>query len=172
MSKRISILLVALLAGCGGEQFGDLKEWMKENSQNLRGKVDPLPEVKPYQPFPYNAFDQVDPFRPVKMDVAKKGGGSLAPNFNRPKETLEAYDLEKLRMVGTLQRGKEIHALIKTPDGNLYRVKVGSYLGQNFGMISAITDTEVQIKEIVEDSGGDWVERSTQLTLEESEQKK
>ncbi|SFZ77351.1 Pilus assembly protein, PilP [Chitinimonas taiwanensis DSM 18899] len=75
-------------------------------------------------------------------------------------------------MVGTLQKGKEVNALIRAPDGNLYRVKIGSYMGQNFGMVTGISETETSLKEIVEDSGGDWVERTSVLALDEMEQKK
>jgi type IV pilus assembly protein PilP len=96
----------------------------------------------------------------------------LAPNTNRVKEVLENYDLEKLRMVGTLQQGKTVQALVRAPDGNLYRVKQGSYMGQNFGMVVKVSETEVSLKEIVEDSGGDWVERTTSLSLDDAEQKK
>lgn len=176
MKKSWSICLAAGLglAGCSGEQFGDLKAWMDESSNELKlkSRVEPLPEVKPYQPYVYDAFSLVDPFNRSKMEIAKKTSGALAPNMNRPKETLEAYDLEKLRMVGTLQRGKDINALIRTPDGNLYRVKVGSYMGQNFGMVTVINETGVTLKEIVEDSGGDWVERTSVLALDDTEQKK
>ncbi|MDR3412329.1 MAG: pilus assembly protein PilP [Formivibrio sp.] len=168
----VSLALLSL-GGCFGDENSDLKAWMKTSSEGLQGKVEPLPEVKPYQPFVYNAFDLVDPFRASKMDFARKGGmsGALAPNTNRPKEPLEAYDLEKLKMVGILQQGKNIQALVSAPDGNLYRVKLGSYLGQNFGMVVGITETEIKLKEIVEDSGGDWGERSTSLNLEEVGQK-
>ncbi|AOY00615.1 pilus assembly protein PilP [Jeongeupia sp. USM3] len=174
MKRTIVLMLAALgLTGCFGEENGDLKAWMKEQSDGLRGRVEPLPEVKPYQPFTYDAFSLVDPFRAAKMEVAKRSSNSaLAPNMNRPREVLENYDLEKLRMVGTLQQGKVIQALIRAPDGNLYRVKQGSYLGQNFGMVTGISESEVKLKEIVEDSGGDWVERETALALDDAEQKK
>lgn len=168
-----SLALVALLlTGCFGDEHGDLKEWMRENSEGLRGKIEPAPEVKTVEPFVYDAFSLLDPFDPAKMVLAKKGsGGGIAPNTNRPKEVLENYDLEKLRMVGVLQQGKTIQALISAPDKNLYRVKVGNYMGQNFGMVVSINETEVKLKEIVEDSGGDWVERETVLSLDEAEQK-
>jgi len=168
----LSLALLGL-TGCFGDKNSDLKEWMQKSSEGLQGKVEPLPEVKPYQPFLYNAFEVVDPFRASKMELGRKGGGSgaLAPNTNRPREPLEAYDLEKLKMVGILQQGKNIQALVNAPDGNLYRVKLGSYLGQNFGMVVGISETEIKLKEIVEDSGGDWVERSTSLNLEEVGQK-
>ncbi|MBL8509104.1 pilus assembly protein PilP [Chitinimonas sp. JJ19] len=174
MKKSSTLLLLPLLlTACSDSRFEDLQVWMDAESANLRGRIEPLPEVKPYQPFIYAAFDIVEPFSRNKMEVAKKGGGGgLAPNLNRPKETLEAYDLEKLRMVGTLQRGKELNALIRTPDGNLYRVKLGSYIGQNFGMVTTITETDLTLKEIVEDSGGDWVERTSVLALDDTEQNK
>jgi len=175
MIKRwMCISLASLcLAGCFGDENSDLKAWMQKSSEGLQGKIESLPAVKPYEPFLYNAFDLVDPFRTSKMDFSKKGGGSgaLAPNTNRPREPLESYDLEKLKMVGILQQGKNIQALVNAPDGNLYRVKLGSYLGQNFGMVVGITETELKLKEIVEDSGGDWVERATSLNLEEVGQK-
>ncbi|WP_157314263.1 pilus assembly protein PilP [Chitinibacter sp. GC72] len=166
-------ILAGSLTGCIGEENSDLKAWMAEQSEGLRGRVEPLPEVKAYEPFAYDAFGLPDPFKPSKMELAKKGIGSgIAPNRDRVKEVLENYDLEKLRMVGTLQQGKTVHALIKAPDGNLYRVKVGSYMGQDFGMVMAVNETEITLKEIVEDSGGDWVERTTTLGLDDSEQKK
>ncbi|MDW5417230.1 pilus assembly protein PilP [Iodobacter sp. CM08] len=175
-SIKLSALMIFAafsLSACFGEQNGDLKDWMKESSEGLRGKVEALPEAKPYVSFEYKAFDLSDPFRAAKMELAKKGsGGGLAPNTSRAKEILENYDLEKLRMVGTITQGKTVNGLIHAPDGNIYRVKVGSYMGQNFGMVTAITDIEVQLKEIVEDSGGDWVERTTNLSLDEAEQKK
>ncbi len=174
MKRWILLSVLPLtLTGCFGEENSDLKAWMAEQSEGLRGRVEPLPEVKPYQPFTYDAFTLPDPFKPSKMELAKKAGNSaLAPNTNRVKEVLENYDLEKLRMVGTLQQGKVIQALIKAPDGNLYRVKIGSYMGQDFGMVTNVTETEISLKEIVEDSGGDWVERTTTLALDDAEQKK
>ncbi|MDR3425840.1 MULTISPECIES: pilus assembly protein PilP [Silvimonas] len=165
-------LLALALSGCFGDQNSDLKAWMRESSEGMRGKVEPLPEAKPYTPFTYNAFDVADPFNPHKMDMARKGNGGVTPDMNRPKEALESYDLEKLTFVGTLQQAKTIQALIRAPDGNLYRIKVGNYMGQNFGKVLAISETEVKLKEIVEDSGGDWVERDTSLPLQEAEQKK
>ncbi|XZG70315.1 pilus assembly protein PilP [Chitinibacteraceae bacterium HSL-7] len=167
------ILVSSLLTGCFGEEHGDLKEWMRQESEGLQGKIEPYPELVKFQPFVYDAFSLVEPFDPAKMELARKGaGGGLAPNTNRPKEVLENYDLEKLRMVGTLRSGKQIQALISAPDKNLYRVSVGNYMGQNFGMVVSINETELKLKEIVEDSGGDWVERETVLALDEAEQKK
>jgi type IV pilus assembly protein PilP len=153
------------LASCGGGQFDDLEKFVKDSGQGMRGKVEPLPEVKPYEPFVYSAFEIPDPFKPRKLQPAK--GGANQPDLNRPKETLESYPLEGLKMVGTLQQNKATYALIKTPDNALYRVKPGNYMGQNFGLITKITDTEITLKEIVQDSAGDWTEKMSALPLQE-----
>jgi type IV pilus assembly protein PilP len=92
--------------------------------------------------------------------------------MNRRKEPLEAYPLESLKMVGTLERGKQRWALIKTPDGNLYRVRQANYMGQNFGVIAMITDSSITLKELIQDTTGSWSERTSNLQLLEEEEKK
>jgi type IV pilus assembly protein PilP len=159
-----------MLAGCFGEEFGDLKAELKEKTKDLRGRIDPLPVVKPYEPVPYKGFDQADPFSTAKIELVTKsassGGGGLQPDFNRPKEPLEAYPLESLKMVGVLQQRKASFALIKA-DVGLYRVKVGNYMGQNFGLITSITESQVQLRELIQDPAGDWAERQSTLQLQE-----
>jgi type IV pilus assembly protein PilP len=115
-----------LLAGCGGESHQDLRAWMNEQGKGAKGKLDPLPQVKPYEPFAYNAFDLPDPFKPRKIEPIK-GAGNLAPDLNRRKEPLEAFPLESLQMVGTLQKGRSTFALIRTTDRDVYQVKLGNY---------------------------------------------
>jgi type IV pilus assembly protein PilP len=176
MNKRLaSCLLCILLAGCFGGNNDDLKQRIADAGKDLRGKVAPLPEVKPYEPFTYNAFDLPDPFKPRKLSP-QKGQGSgkgIQPDFNRRKEALENYALDSLKMVGTLQQGKMMYAIIKTPDNSLYRVKAGNYMGQNFGIITQITEADLKLTEIVQDSGGDWVERPATINLsEEQDQQK
>jgi type IV pilus assembly protein PilP len=162
-----------LLAACS-EEFQDIKDFIKESEKGLKGRVEPLPEVKPYEPFAYNAFDLPDPFKPRKIDAPKAAGASkLQPDLNRRKEALEAYPLENVRMVGTLQQAKNIWALIKTPDNNLYRVKIGNYMGENFGLITEVTEASMKLKELIQDSTGDWTERESSLQLlDEQERKK
>lgn len=165
MKRALILPFVILLAACGNGQFEDLEKFVKDAGQGLRGKVEPLPEVRPYEPFVYNAFDIPDPFKPRKLQPVK--GGANQPDFNRPKETLESYPLDGLKMVGTLDQNKVTYALIKTPDNTLYRVKPGNHMGQNFGVITQITDTEITLKETIQDSAGDWTEKISTITLQE-----
>ncbi|HEX7954413.1 MAG TPA: pilus assembly protein PilP, partial [Burkholderiales bacterium] len=144
MRALLTIALAALLvSGCGGEQFSDLKQFVKESGEGLRGRVEPIPEVRQFEPFAYNAFDLPDPFKPRKTiaDTRSGPGSGPRPDLNRRKEALEAFPLESLQMVGTLEQKQVRFALIKTPDNNLYRVKSGNYLGQNFGVVTSISES-------------------------------
>ena len=165
-----AMVLGLLLTACGGEEFSDLKAELKDKTKDMRGKVDPLPIVKPYEPVPYKVFEQPDPFSSAKIELvtrsAGSGGSGLKPDFNRPKEPLEAYPLESLKMVGVLQQRKANFALVKADTG-LFRVKVGNYVGQNFGLITTITDSQVQVRELIQDAAGDWTERQSTLQLQE-----
>lgn len=174
MTNRLRILLLALpllLTACGEGAYGDLDQFIKDSGKDLRGKIDPLPEVKPYEHYAYNAFDIPDPFKPRKAEPLKGGGGGLQPDLNRPKEALEGFPLESLKMVGTLQQNKAVYALVRAPDSTLHKIKTGTYLGQNFGRVTEVSESEVKLKEIVQDSIGDWAERISTLLLEDQEKK-
>lgn len=170
---RATVLTIGLLtlAGCGGEQYQDIQEFMREAEKSAPRKIEPLPEVKAYTPFEYAGYDLPEPFRPRKLAATKGDTNGVQPDLNRRKEPLESYPLESLKMVGTLQQGKAVYALVKA-DNTVYRVKSGNYIGQNFGLISNIGDTEIKLKEIVQDTAGDWTERLSSLQLiDESERK-
>ncbi len=179
MSPRIARKLLQALAasaavaiaGCGGEEHGDLKQELAALTKDVRGRVDPLPQVKPYEPVPYTAESQIDPFRPERIDIAKTGvaasGSKLAPDQNRAKEPLEAFPLESIQMLGTITQNKETFALVKA-GSNLYRVRKGNYMGQNFGVITAIDDGQIALKELIQDAAGEWMERSSALQLVEA----
>ena len=169
-ARLIVVASVALLASCGSGTHEDLREWMAEQGKGAKGRLDPLPTIRPYEPFAYNAFDLPDPFKPRKIEPVK-GGSKLAPDLNRRKEPLEAYPLESLQMVGTLQRGKSTYALVRTTDKDVYQIRVGNYMGQNFGVVVEINDGEVRLKELVQDGAGDWTERSSTIQLAEVEQR-
>jgi type IV pilus assembly protein PilP len=153
------------LASCGGEKYSELKKFVKDADNLPRGRIPPLPSVKPFEPFNYDAFDLLDPFKPRKIEPPKGAGGGIQPDLTRRKEPLEAYPLENLHMVGTIQQGQVTYALVMAPDSNLFRVKPGNYMGQNFGLITEIDESSVKLKEIVQDSTGDWTERVSTLTL-------
>jgi len=170
MRASYAILIVATLAlgACGGQTHQDLRNWMAEQGKGAKGKLDPLPQVKPYEPFAYNAFDLPDPFKPRKIEPAK-GDSKLAPDLTRRKEPLEAYPLESLNMVGTLQKNSQVYALVRTPDKDLYQVRPGNHLGQNYGVILGVSDSEIKLKELVQDGAGDWTERSSTLQLQQAD---
>lgn len=161
---RLVAALTALFAlgGCG-ESNADLKQFVRDSEKQVVRKIDPLPQVKPFEPFSYEGFDLPDPFKPRKLSVRQDAGG-IAPDTTRRKEPLEAFPIEQLKMVGTLVRSGATYGLVKA-DKTLYRVKKGNYMGQNFGLITSITDTEIKLKEIVQDTAGDWAERESVLPL-------
>ncbi|CUA81826.1 MULTISPECIES: pilus assembly protein PilP [Gulbenkiania] len=170
MKPYLALLLLAL-AGCSSNDTEDLDQWMKEASQNLRGQVEPVPQVQPYTPFVYNASGLLDPFNPQKLQVARRQNSASAPDLSRPRELLENFELEKLSMVGILRRNGTTYALVRTPDGAIYRVQPGNFMGTNYGLIKRITETEIELAETVEDLNGEWVQRTTSLYLLEQGQK-
>lgn len=162
-------MLIAItfsMMGCGPSDGDDLDAFIRDSAKDMRVRVEPLPEVKPYTPIQYNADGLVhDPFRARK---ATSKAGNLQPDMNRPREALEAFPLEGLKYVGSLSKNKLQYALIKTPDNNIQQVKIGNYMGQNFGIVTEIGENSVALKEIVQDElSGDWVERSTSVSLQE-----
>ena len=171
MKRLFALACMAALAACGGEQFGDLKNELNDMTKDLRGRVDPLPQVRPYEPVAYQAENEVDPFRPGRIEVVLAGGatpaaGGRAPDMDRPKEPLEAYPLESIQMVGSLTQGRETFGLVKAGP-NLYRVRKGNYMGQNFGVITGIDESQISLKELIQEGSGEWVERSSSLQLQE-----
>ncbi len=162
-------LATLLLAGCGGEEFQDLRDFVKNAGADMRGKIEPPPDVKPYEPFTYdNDANLPDPFKPRKQDARNANRtGMNQPNLNRPKEELEDYPLETLKMVGFLSQKDVGQAVIRSSEGKIYRIKAGNYIGMNFGQVTSVTETEVKIKEMVQDSNGDWTERESSLLLAE-----
>lgn len=162
----LSGLLTLALVACGGNDGDDLDQYMRDAAKDVVPRIKPLPEVKPYLALQYNADGLlIDPFRARKA-ISKTS--VLQPNLNRPKEPMEAYPLESLKYVGLLSKSKLTYALLKTPDNAVQQVKLGNYVGQNFGRVTQVTDSEVMLKEIVQDDlSGDWVERISTLALQE-----
>ena len=164
----IPVFACAMLTACGSEKHADLRTFVKQSDDMPRGRIPPLPEITPYTPTEYAAFDLTDPFRPRKIEPPKGAAvaGGVQPDVNRRREPLEAYPLEALKMVGMLKQ-KGFFALVKAPDNNLFQVKTGNYLGQNFGRITEISDASIKLRELVQDSNGNWEEKDQTLLLQE-----
>jgi type IV pilus assembly protein PilP len=162
-------LAAVLLAGCGGESHQDLRAWMAEQGKGARGRLEPIPQIKPYEPFAYNAFDLPDPFKPRKIEPAK-GGSKLAPDLARRREPLESFPLESLTKGGPLERNQSVFALVRTPEKDIYQVRAGNYMGQDYGVIVGISDTDIKLRELVQDGAGDWTERTSSLQLQQPDQ--
>jgi type IV pilus assembly protein PilP len=160
----------ALLAGCSDEQQ-ELRGWMDEQRRSMPATRESVSPPKRFEPFRYENAGQSDPFSPAKL--ALKGGppvsNGIKPDLNRRREALEGYPLESIRMVGHMTSGRSAFALLEA-DKMVYQARVGNYAGQNFGMITRVTESEVVLRELVQDAAGDWVERDTSLRLQESKQ--
>ncbi len=166
----ICIALLSTLVGCGGDS-DDLREWMEQQRREARPSVKPLLPPKKFLPQPYEGADTVDPFSPQKLSAAIRQDAAqpnslLTAELKRRKEPLEAYPLDAMLMVGSLTRDGKRYALLRV-DNLLYHVKVGEHLGQNFGSITKITETEITLREIVQDAAGEYVERASTLQLQE-----
>ena len=167
----MSIGVVAVAAaGCGGEQ-DELTQWMDHQQREVKPSVQPLSPPKKFIPQGYVALTGVEPFSTQKLSVALKQearqpNSLLAKEINRRKEPLEAYPLDSMSMVGSVSKAGRPYALLRV-DNLLYQVKQGDYLGQNNGKITKISETDLSLREIVQDAAGEWIERSSALQLQE-----
>jgi type IV pilus assembly protein PilP len=169
---RIIALATAtlLVAGCGADH-DELRAWMEQQRREVKPNVPPLQPPKKFDPEAYAAAAAVDPFSNQKLTVALKQearqpNSLLAAEMNRRKEPLEAYPLDAMTMVGSVNKQGQPHALLRV-DNLLYQVRVGDYLGQNYGRITRITETEISLREVVQDAAGEWIERPATLQLQE-----
>ncbi|WP_446748537.1 pilus assembly protein PilP [Sphaerotilus natans] len=174
----LALLVLTGLAGLSGcsDPHEELRAWMEEQRRVAKPQVSPLVAPRKFDPQPYAAFSQTEPFSSQKMQGALKQesrqpNSLLAAEMNRRREPLEAYPLDALMMVGSVVRGGRPYALLKA-DNLLYQVKVGDYLGQNYGRVTRITETEIALRELVPDTLGEIVERASTLTLQERAQEK
>ena len=166
--------LALILAGCGASSESELQEWMTEQKNLTKPRVKPIAEPKQFKPESYNEERVVEPFSKEKLTQALRressqasvNGALIAPELNRRKEPLELFPLDAMSLVGNLVKAGQPVALVKV-DNLLYQVKPGNYLGQNYGRVMKITETEVVLREIVQDAVGEWVERTASLQLQE-----
>ena len=176
--KQGAILLgfgiCSLIAGCGGSSQDELRQWIVDERNQTRPKVTPIPAPKQFKPEAYASSAEVEPFSNQKLTQALKrdstqatsNAGLVAPELLRRKEPLEAFPIDTMALVGSIVKAGQPVALLKV-DSLLYQVKLGNYIGQNYGRITKITETEVVFREIVQDAIGEWIERVATLQLQE-----
>lgn len=169
-SFLLALGATALLAACGANHE-ELQQWMEQQRREVKPNVTPLQPPKKFNPQPYQSAQAVEPFSNQKLTVAikqesRQPSSLLAGELNRRKEPLEAFPLDSMSMVGSLSKGGQPYALLKV-DNLLYQVKMGDYLGQNYGRITKIGETEIALREIVQDAAGEWIERIGSLQLQE-----
>ncbi|TDJ70559.1 MAG: pilus assembly protein PilP [Proteobacteria bacterium] len=158
-------LLCVALSGCGSDGMDDLRDWVIKERKGRKPRVEPLPEIRTQESFVYEADTLADPFAPFNLKPQGGVAGGPSPDINRRKEPLEDYPLDALRMVGTLSRGNQSWAIIQAPDGIVYRVKNGDHMGQNFGMVTDITEENVKLVELIQNPLSDWIEREAKLAI-------
>ncbi|AZP14433.1 pilus assembly protein PilP [Undibacterium parvum] len=168
----MAIVALLTLTGCGDNGVTELQQWMESVKKETRVVVAKVSEPKVYVPVIYAGKVDLDPFNSAKLLVAlarmkAESNNGLRPDMERRKEVLEAYSLDELKMVGVIERSTARHALIQV-DKSVFQAKVGNYIGPNFGLITKITDSNLELKEIVQDAAGEWIERKATLELQET----
>lgn len=156
-------VLLAMQAACGGAQ-ADLNAYLDEVKARPGGRIEPLPQIKPYETFTYEAQNERSPFAPDKPRGRGPAEGPR-PDSNRPKEYLEQFPLDTLTMVGTLAQGQQRYALLQTQDGLLHKVLPGNFIGQNDGRVVAVTPSQVEVEELVADGLGGFYKRPASIAL-------
>lgn len=167
-------LVLTLQTGCSISGEDELRQWMSDQRNQVHPRVVPLVEPKKFIPQAYTQEAAVDPFSLQKLTQALKRDSTqsvantalISPELGRRKEALEAYPVDSMVMVGFLKKAGQPVALVKI-DNLLYQVRVGNYLGLNYGRVMKIGESEITLREIVQDSTGDWIERTAGLVLQE-----
>ena len=165
---RIAMVFAALgttfgLAACSGQ--GDLHEWVAQVKARKGAPLPALPVVKTFDTFIYQDQDRRDPFEPAPPQATAQNAAGPHPDQNRPREPLEAFPLDSLKMVGTIGAKGGIEGLIKDPQGVIHQVHVGDYMGQNYGHVTQVTSSEVDVVELVPNGSGGWMERDASVAL-------
>lgn len=166
------VVVMALLAGCSNDDFSDLTRYLSEVKARPKEPIKPLPEIKVIEPFMFKPDGLRDPFKPLEQPEQAQGidvsaGSGIKPDTSRRKEELEAFPLDGLRMVGTIDMKSSLWGLVKASDGTIYRVKVGNYVGKNYGKVIRIVSDKIELMEIVPDKPGTWREQPASIVLTE-----
>lgn len=169
VNTLVCIMLLTTLVACSSEEMDDLRDYVQDVKARKKGNIPPLPAVETYETYAYNEVDLRNPFVATKSERTARGpsNNGVSPNLKREREVLEQFPLDTLKMVGILEQTGERWALIKAQDGTLYRIKKGSYVGQDNGRITRISETSIELTEIVPDGLGGWVKRQSTLSATE-----
>ncbi len=159
-----AVLAALVAAGCSGGQ-SDLQKWIAATKKKPGGRIQPLPEVKPYETYVYSAGKLRSPFQPQGPDARQRPGQSLRPSSRRNREFLEGFSLDTLKMVGTFKVGNNFYGLVQSKDGLVHKVQPGNYMGQNDGKVTEITGGKISLVEIIPDGLGGYIERPASLAL-------
>ncbi|WP_165873461.1 pilus assembly protein PilP [Parasulfuritortus cantonensis] len=161
------MLSLALLSGCGDDGFDDLRTFMAETGKDGGAKIEPLPAIKKVDAFVYQGDGLLDPFAARTLRPTGKG----APDASRPREPLEEFPLDALRMVGTLKKpGQPVRAVVKDPKGTLHMILVGGHIGQNYGKVTAIHEDGLDISELIQDANGEWAASKAVMSMTQDTQ--
>ena len=175
IALHLSWVLICLpLIGCTGSSQDDLQQWLVQERNQTHPKVNPIPAPKQFKPEAYMNSAEIEPFSNKKLTQAlsrdsaqaTSNAGLVAPELLRRKEPLEAFPVDTMTLVGSIMKAGQPVALLRI-DGLLYQVRIGNYLGQNYGRIVKISETEVVLREIAQDAVGEWIERVASLQLQE-----
>jgi type IV pilus assembly protein PilP len=158
-----AVLAGLVAAGCSGGQ-SDLQKWIADTKKKPGGRIQALPEVKPYESYVYSASKMRSPFQPVGAS-AGNGQAGLRPSSRRNREFLEGFSLDTLKMVGTFKVGNNFYGLVQSRDGLVHKIQPGNYVGQNDGKVTEITAGKISLVEIIPDGLGGYIERPASLAL-------
>lgn len=171
MSKRTNtwrlLTVLAALLALGGCTKGteDLQQWVAHEKAQKPPPLKPLPVIKTFETFIYRDQDLRDPFGPSLADAAKQEQSGPRPDRDRPKQPLESFALDSLKMVGTLGTDTSFEALVRDPGGVIHRVHVNEYMGQNYGRVTDITAGRINLVEMVPNGTGGWRQRDASIAL-------
>lgn len=172
IAKICMICVTFSLAACGDSGLGELQDWMSQVKKEANVRVTPLTEPKVFIPVAYSGKELIDPFDPSKLLVVfarmkAENDNGLKPDFDRPKEALEGYALDGMKMVGSFDNRKNLQGLVQVGKA-VFPVVVGGYIGQNFGRVISINEARIDLVEVVQDAAGEWTERKASLELQEA----
>lgn len=162
-----TVAVAVLVTACVQGDMNDLRTFTEQAYKDHKPAVEPLPRIRPHETFAYTASDLTDPFSPdnLKQRKPQAGKSGLAPDASRRKEPLERYPLDGLAMVGTLAQQESWWVILRAPDGTIHRAQQGNYVGQSYGVITTIAEDKINVKELVQDSNGNWIERQASIAV-------